>query len=112
MLEAYIRRAIYAQEKTNSLTEGVFAQNPQLKLTLNFPEVFFTRARQRAAELDTEFAATKKLKGPLHGVPVSSCFSKLREPNLILLISSDQHKGSTLLLVSLFSNHILSLYFL
>jgi hypothetical protein len=28
-------------------------------------------ARQRAAELDAEFAATKKLRGPLHGVPVS-----------------------------------------
>ncbi len=29
-------------------------------------------ARQRAAELDAEFAATKKLRGPLHGVPVRS----------------------------------------
>ena len=29
-------------------------------------------ARQRAAELDAEFAVTKKLRGPLHGVPVRS----------------------------------------
>ena len=28
-------------------------------------------ARQRAKELDEEFAVAKKLKGPLHGVPVS-----------------------------------------
>ena len=27
-------------------------------------------AKQRAKELDDEFAVTKKLKGPLHGVPV------------------------------------------
>lgn len=30
----------------------------------------FESARQRASELDAEFAATKQLKGPLHGVPV------------------------------------------
>ena len=62
-----------------------------MNLALNFLEVFFARARQRAAELDTEFAATQQLKGPLHGVPVSSCLSELREPNLTHLISSDQH---------------------
>ena len=32
--------------------------------------VFFDRARKQAKELDAEFAATGKLKGPLHGVPV------------------------------------------
>jgi hypothetical protein len=32
--------------------------------------VMLEPARQRAAELDRGFAATKKLQGPLHGVPV------------------------------------------
>ena len=32
--------------------------------------VMLEPARQRADELDREFAATKKLQGPLHGVPV------------------------------------------
>ncbi|CAA7267413.1 unnamed protein product [Cyclocybe aegerita] len=54
VLEAFIARAAYAHAKTNCLTEVMLAS-----------------ARQRASELDVEFAATKKLKGPLHGVPVS-----------------------------------------
>ncbi|KAL1747940.1 amidase signature domain-containing protein [Schizophyllum fasciatum] len=54
VLEAYISRAAKVQEATNCLTE-----------------VFFDRARTRAAELDAEFAQTKRLKGPLHGVPIS-----------------------------------------
>ncbi|KAF8957476.1 amidase [Flammula alnicola] len=49
VLEAYIARAAYAHTKTNCLTE-----------------VMLGPARQRAAELDAEFAATKRLKGPLH----------------------------------------------
>jgi len=32
--------------------------------------VMLEPARRRASELDREFAATKKLQGPLHGVPV------------------------------------------
>ncbi|KAF8159688.1 amidase [Crassisporium funariophilum] len=54
VLEAYIARAAYAHAKTNCLTE-----------------VMLGPARQRASELDKDFAATKKLTGPLHGVPVS-----------------------------------------
>ncbi|KAJ3510734.1 hypothetical protein NLJ89_g4506 [Agrocybe chaxingu] len=54
VLEAFIARAAHAHAKTNCLTEVMLAS-----------------ARQRASELDAEFAATKKLKGPLHGVPVS-----------------------------------------
>lgn len=42
---------------------------------LNVWSVMIGPARQRAAELDAEFAATKKLKGPLHGVPVRSLLS-------------------------------------
>lgn len=30
----------------------------------------FDWGRQQAADLDREFATTKKLRGPLHGVPV------------------------------------------
>ncbi|KAH6916170.1 amidase [Coprinopsis sp. MPI-PUGE-AT-0042] len=54
VLEAYIARAVFAHAKTNCLTE-----------------VFFDRARTRAQELDAHFASTGKVKGPLHGVPVS-----------------------------------------
>ncbi|KAF9054357.1 amidase [Panaeolus papilionaceus] len=54
VLEAYITRAAFAHEKTNCLTE-----------------VMLEPARQRAKELDQEFASTKKLRGPLHGVPIS-----------------------------------------
>lgn len=32
----------------------------------------FEWAREQAKELDDEFASTKKLRGPLHGVPVES----------------------------------------
>ncbi len=31
----------------------------------------FKDARVQAKDLDAEFAATKKLRGPLHGVPFS-----------------------------------------
>ena len=33
--------------------------------------VLFLDALKTAGELDTHFAATKELKGPLHGVPIS-----------------------------------------
>jgi len=33
--------------------------------------VFFEEAKQDARKLDDEFAATGRLKGPLHGVPIS-----------------------------------------
>uniref|UniRef100_A0A8H7XRN7 amidase n=1 Tax=Psilocybe cubensis TaxID=181762 RepID=A0A8H7XRN7_PSICU len=54
VLEAYITRAAYAQSKTNCLTE-----------------VMLGLARQRAEDLDNEFAKTKQIRGPLHGVPMS-----------------------------------------
>ncbi|VDC00957.1 unnamed protein product [Peniophora sp. CBMAI 1063] len=54
VLEAYIARAAQAQ-----------------KLTLCLTEVLFEQARAEAKQLDEDFAQTKKLKGPLHGVPVS-----------------------------------------
>ncbi|KAI0278662.1 amidase signature domain-containing protein, partial [Russula brevipes] len=54
VLEAYIARAAQVQQATNCLTE-----------------VFFEQAREDARQLDAEFAETGRLKGPLHGVPIS-----------------------------------------
>ncbi|EJF64237.1 amidase signature enzyme [Dichomitus squalens LYAD-421 SS1] len=54
VLEAYLARAVLAQGLTNCLTE-----------------VFFSQARAEATALDEEFTLTGKIRGPLHGVPVS-----------------------------------------
>ncbi|KIO26468.1 hypothetical protein M407DRAFT_24192 [Tulasnella calospora MUT 4182] len=56
---AFIIRASEAQRKINCLTEIMFAQ-----------------ALEEARALDAEFARTKKIKGPLHGLPISlkDCF--------------------------------------
>ncbi|OAX39499.1 amidase signature enzyme [Rhizopogon vinicolor AM-OR11-026] len=54
VLEGYIARAAIAQAETNCVTE-----------------VLFEDARKQAKELDTEFASTQQLRGPMHGVPVS-----------------------------------------
>ncbi|KAI6025550.1 amidase signature domain-containing protein [Pisolithus marmoratus] len=54
VLEAYIARAAQAQQKTNCLTE-----------------VFFEDALRQATQLDKEFAATQKVRGRLHGVPMT-----------------------------------------
>ncbi|KAH9991131.1 amidase signature domain-containing protein [Russula vinacea] len=55
VLEAYVARAAQAQQAMNCLTE-----------------VFFEEAKEEALRLDAEFAATGRLKGPLHGVPISA----------------------------------------
>ncbi|KAF8184988.1 amidase [Mycena galopus ATCC 62051] len=51
---AYIAQAALAHKTTNCITE-----------------VLFSSALQQAGALDAEFASTKKLRGPLHGVPIS-----------------------------------------
>ncbi|KAL1963160.1 hypothetical protein VTN77DRAFT_8593 [Rasamsonia byssochlamydoides] len=51
---AYIKRATVAHQLTNAITE-----------------VIFDDALKQAQELDREFRATKKLKGPLHGIPIT-----------------------------------------
>ncbi|KAG8858225.1 hypothetical protein FRB96_005354 [Tulasnella sp. 330] len=51
---AYVRQAVRAQEATNCLTE-----------------VMFGDALGEARRLDRDFAASRRIKGPLHGVPVS-----------------------------------------
>ncbi|EJD07629.1 amidase signature enzyme [Fomitiporia mediterranea MF3/22] len=54
VVSAYIRQAIRAHEATNCLTE-----------------ILFEQALDEAKALDTEYASTKRLRGPLHGLPVS-----------------------------------------
>ena len=71
VLEAYIARAAQAQKLTLCLTEGdFFEERGKVRSTDSFL-VLFEQARAEAKELDEEFAQTKKLRGPLHGVPLS-----------------------------------------
>ncbi|TBU30666.1 hypothetical protein BD311DRAFT_185333 [Dichomitus squalens] len=79
VLEAYISRALLSQDLTNCLTEGLQssylfpARLRNLLTSLNGCRllVFFREARAQAKALDAEFASTGKIRGPLHGVPVS-----------------------------------------
>ena len=48
-------------------TDNVSCFTPDCSLNL----VLFEQARVQAEELDREFAKTKQIRGPLHGVPVS-----------------------------------------
>ena len=74
VLEAYLTRAVLAQDTTNCLTEGsykfLWVQSQQAWLK-SVVLVFFSQARAEAQALDEEFALTGKIRGPLHGVPVS-----------------------------------------
>ncbi|KAJ5470894.1 hypothetical protein N7530_008251 [Penicillium desertorum] len=54
VIKAYIQRAVVAHLLTNSLTE-----------------VLFEDALEQAKQLDADFAKTGKLKGPLHGIPIT-----------------------------------------
>ncbi|WAQ81752.1 hypothetical protein PtA15_2A63 [Puccinia triticina] len=54
VLKAFIKAAIHAHVETNCLTE-----------------IMFEDALERADQLDKEFAATGRLRGRLHGIPVS-----------------------------------------
>ncbi|KAG8983234.1 hypothetical protein FRB90_006210, partial [Tulasnella sp. 427] len=54
VVRAFALRAVEAQEKINCVTEVMFAQ-----------------AFEEARKLDAEFAETKRIKGPLHGLPIS-----------------------------------------
>ena len=49
--------------------------------------MFFERARKSAAELDEEFSRTGKLRGPLHGVPVSISYFFTKWHDWLLPIS-------------------------
>ncbi|KAJ9487145.1 hypothetical protein VN97_g6178 [Penicillium thymicola] len=54
VIKAYIQRAVVAHQLTNSLTE-----------------ILFEDAIEQAKQLDIDFAETGKLKGPLHGIPIT-----------------------------------------
>ncbi|KAJ9091080.1 hypothetical protein QFC19_009254 [Naganishia cerealis] len=54
VLQAFVSRALVAQDRTNCLTE-----------------VMFEQAYARASSLDAHFAETGNLVGPMHGLPVS-----------------------------------------
>ncbi|TKY88005.1 hypothetical protein EX895_003101 [Sporisorium graminicola] len=54
VLEAFIKRTCIAHQLVNPLTE-----------------IYFDDARKLAAELDAELKATGKVRGPLHGLPMS-----------------------------------------
>ncbi|OQE43364.1 hypothetical protein PENCOP_c003G08886 [Penicillium coprophilum] len=54
VIKAYIQRAVIAHQLTNSLTE-----------------VLFEDALEQAKQLDVDFTETGKLKGPLHGIPIT-----------------------------------------
>ena len=56
---------------TNCLTESEYLCDINEEIYLIYAQVMFEEARTTAKSLDDEFAATKKLRGPLHGVPVS-----------------------------------------
>ena len=73
VLEAFIARAGQAQEATNCLTEGARLNQIVFIFELTFPfcSVLFEEAREEARKLDAEFAETGKLKGLLHGVPIT-----------------------------------------
>ncbi|KAJ5107575.1 Amidase [Penicillium angulare] len=54
VIKAYIQRATVAHQLTNCLTEIVFED-----------------ALEQAKELDVEFQTTHKIRGPLHGIPIT-----------------------------------------
>ncbi|KAJ7074358.1 amidase [Mycena amicta] len=54
VVAAFISQAVLAHEATNCITE-----------------VLFNDAQEQARRLDAEFASSKKLRGTLHGVPIS-----------------------------------------
>jgi hypothetical protein len=94
-MEAYIARAVVAQERTNCLTESKFTCSllfmprsltpysafilcsasvlPILPLFGNLTRivVLFEEARNEARALDAYIRDTGEIKGMLHGVPVS-----------------------------------------
>ena len=102
VLEAYITRAAQAHQATNCFTEGTYALLVatsyqlievtlmcdcrlclDLQLRATNAVVFFNEAREDARKLDADFAETGRLKGPLHGVPISvkdSCVFRPRFP--------------------------------
>ncbi|KAF7338607.1 putative amidase PB8B6.03 [Mycena venus] len=76
VVSAYIAQAALAQKTTNCITEGkpftrISACEEFNFLRVGNDVVMFSKALEQAQDLDAEFASTKKLRGPLHGVPLS-----------------------------------------
>lgn len=69
VLQAFVSRAIVAQERTNCLTEGKSMDDKASHRSSL--AVMFEQAFDRAASLDAHFNQTGTLVGPLHGLPVS-----------------------------------------
>jgi len=70
VVQAFIKCAIRAQRETNAITEGMSPCN-FFTSYLKRVQVMFKDALKEAEALDAEFAQTKQLRGPLHGLPVS-----------------------------------------
>jgi Asp-tRNA(Asn)/Glu-tRNA(Gln) amidotransferase A subunit family amidase len=68
---AYIRRAAYVQDHSNPITEGNYMRHASPSSTNSQTLVLFVDALNQARALDEEFKRTGKVKGPLHGVPMS-----------------------------------------
>ena len=75
VLDAYMARAVVSQAKTNCITEGESKANGWLLSWMPIVRpsvlVLFKDAKNQAKDLDEEFSRTGKLRGPLHGVPMS-----------------------------------------
>ena len=71
VVTAFIKSASRAQDEMNCVTEGTRPFSIYSGIRPNSFLVLFSDALKTAGELDAHFAATKELKGPLHGVPIS-----------------------------------------
>ena len=72
VLEAYLQRALDVQEHINFMTEREFLSITNVvSRPTPFSIALFESAFKDARALDEEFAATGRLRGPLHGVPIS-----------------------------------------
>lgn len=105
VVSAYIRQAIRAHKATNCLTESMYNSWSIIHILIRLI-VLFEQALVEAEELDAEFASTKRLRGPLHGIPVSfkdqcTCCSpaftlpSLLTPNLVEIPGYDASIGFT-----------------
>jgi Asp-tRNA(Asn)/Glu-tRNA(Gln) amidotransferase A subunit family amidase len=71
VMEAYIRSSARSQETTNCLVSRRASPSWRQPLMLLQTEVMYTQALESARALDKEFDTTGKIRGELHGVPMS-----------------------------------------
>jgi len=89
ILKAFIKSAVIAHEETNCITEGEGGRVTHscrvtrvTRADFESITVLFADALEHAKELDDYFASTGKLKGPLHGIPMSLKDSSAQYPVL------------------------------